>query len=81
MIDMKNTGDDAPAAGGTCSTPIGPAHACSANCDHESCHAGWFARKARGDGLVYCCPFEGWVTPLEAFEHSRDAYSSYRDDD
>ena len=81
MIDTTTIADDSPIAGGTCKTPDGPTHPCSESCDHQGCHAGWFARKARADGLVYCCSREGWVTPQEAFEHSWDAYSSYRDDD
>lgn len=60
----------------TCAVPDGPSHPCAgAGCDHQDCHAGWFARNPRADGLVYCCSREGWVTPADAFDHSWDPYS------
>ena len=64
MLDIATVPDDTPIAGGTCAPPDGALHPCAADCDHQGCHAGWFARKARPDGLVYCCSREGWVTPL-----------------
>jgi hypothetical protein len=70
--------DHAPMAGATCNQPDGTPHPCAADCDHQKCHAGWFARKARADGLVYCCLFHGWLTPQDAFDASWDAYSDLR---
>jgi hypothetical protein len=59
----------------TCNNPDGTPHACAgAACDHTGCHAGWFARNPRPDGLVYCCLLHGWLTPADAYEASQDSY-------
>jgi hypothetical protein len=72
---ITTTNDTAPAASATCRTPDGTPHPCADDCRHDGCHAGWFARSQRADGLVYCCMLHGWLTPYDAFEASWDAYS------
>ena len=63
-------------------TPIGPAHPCAADCAHESCHGGWFARKAQARRPGLLLRVRGLGHPARRPSSTpRDAYGSYRNDD